>query len=380
VEEKMGDRLPKVRVAVVQATGPFLDREGCLEAAIRWIGEAGRRGVQLVAFPEGFVPGHPVWYHFHPCTGRQSLEWAARLFLNAVVVPGPETDRLCEAARAAGCHVVVGVCERLAGTSGTMYNTQVFIDDRGRILGKRQKLVPTVGERIVHAPGTGDMLRVFDTSVGRLSGLLCGENANPLATFSLAAQGTQIHVASWPSHFSANEHRMADAILFNTLSLSYQCSCFVLNACGRITDEMRSLLPFRDEDRAFFDGAARGGGSSIVSALSEVIAGPMPGDEEGLLVADLDLTDCVRAKVVHDYSGHYNRPDVFSLAVQAQTPPLFRRVRAGGPRAEGADTVSAAAAARRDERSAGAPEAAGPRRLRLHRARPAEAVGSAGTA
>ncbi|HLH68591.1 MAG TPA: carbon-nitrogen hydrolase family protein [Candidatus Dormibacteraeota bacterium] len=319
-----------LRVAVVQATGPFLRRDRCLEEAVRWIQEAGAQGARLVAFPEGFIPGHPTWYHFHPVTGKQSLEWAAELFANSVEVGGPVTDALCEAARRAGVHVVIGVCEREPGTTGTMYNTQLFIDDGGRILGKRQKLVPTVGERIVHAPGRGEMVPVFETKIGRLTGLLCGENANPLAIFALAAQGAQIHVACWPSHFSPNEHPMAEAVTFNTLSLSYKASCFVLNACGTITEEHRHLLPRTDDDRRFLADPLNGGGSSVIGATSRVLSGPMPGDEQGLLLAELDLHDCVRAKVVHDYSGHYNRADVFTLEVRAPSHRLLRRLDGAG--------------------------------------------------
>lgn len=314
---EVASRADTLKVAVVQSSGPFLDRAACLSRAIEWIEEAGRQNVKLLAFPEGFIPGHPVWFHFHPVTGRQSLEWSARLFEQAVEAEGPEVAALGEAARKAGTYVVIGVCERMPRTTGTMYNSQLFIDDRGRLMGRRQKLVPTVGERIVHTPGRGHLLPVFDTPIGRLSGLLCGENANPLATFALAAQGTQIHVASWPNHFSQNEHPMATAVSFNTLSFSYQASCFVLNACGVVTDQMREILPFRDEDRAFLENPLNGGGSSIIGAGSRIVAGPLPGDEEGLLTAEIELLDCVRAKVVHDYTGHYNRPDVFTLTVRS---------------------------------------------------------------
>jgi len=80
---------------------------------------------------------------------------ATELFKNSVEIPGPATEALCQAAREAKVHVVMGLCEHRPGTFGTMYNTQLFIDDQGRILGKHQKLVPTVGERLVHTGGYG---------------------------------------------------------------------------------------------------------------------------------------------------------------------------------------------------------------------------------
>lgn len=129
-----------------------------MQQAIDWIEEAGRRQVRLVAFPEGFIPARPIWYHFHPVSGRQSLEWAARLFDNAVTLGSPEIDALRSAAARARTNVVIGVCEKLPGTTGTMFNSQLFIGDHGELLGRRQKLVPTLGERQVHAPGRGDMI------------------------------------------------------------------------------------------------------------------------------------------------------------------------------------------------------------------------------
>lgn len=327
----MGDTYPKVRIAVVQGAPVFLEREPTTEKAIGFIEEAGRKGVDLLAFPEGFIPCHPVWYHFHPATGKKSLVFAAELFKNSVEIPSPTTEALCGAAARANVNVVMGLCEKRPKTTGTMYNTQLFIDRKGQILGKHQKLMPTVGERLVHMGGYGDSLRVFETDIGRVSGLICGENSNPLAIFALAAQGTQIHVACWPNHFSKNEHNMGDAITFATRSLSYKGSCFVLNACGTISDKMREILPYVEEDRTFLSDPEKGGGSSIIGADSMILAGPMSGKEEGLLVADIDLEDCVRAKLVHDYSGHYNRPDVFTLAVNTSVPEIYRSIGGGAP-------------------------------------------------
>lgn len=320
----MGDHYPKVTVAVVQAAPVFLEREASLDKAVGFIEEAGRKGVDLLAFPEGFIPCHPVWYHFHPATGKKSLAFATELFKNSVEIPSPTTEALCAAAAKANLNVVMGLCEKRPKTTGTMFNTQIFINRKGSLLGKHQKLMPTVGERLVHAGGFGDTLRVFEMDIGRVSGLICGENSNPLAIFALAAQGTQIHVASWPNHFSKNEHRMVDAVTFATRSLSYKCSCFVLNACGTISERMRELLPYVDEDRTFLSDPEKGGGSSIIGADSMILAGPMSGAEEGLLIADIDLEDCVRAKLVHDYAGHYNRPDVFTLTINKAVPEIYR--------------------------------------------------------
>ena len=120
-------------------------------------------------------------------------------------------------------------------------------------------------------------------------------------------------------------------VTFATRSLSYKCSCFVLNACGTITEKMREVLPYVDEDRAFLENPENGGGSSIIGANSMIVAGPMSGREEGLLFADIDLEDCVKAKLVHDYSGHYNRPDIFTLTLNTSVPKIFQSAGMGEP-------------------------------------------------
>jgi aliphatic nitrilase len=329
----MGDTYSKLQVAAVQAAPVFLNREASVEKACRLIEEAGSHGAQLVGFPEGFIPGHPLWYHFRPATEKGSYRLARELFKNSVEIPCPATEALCAAARRADCCVVIGVCERPPGTLGTLYNSQVFIDRNGRILGKHQKLTPTLGERLVHTGGFGDTLRCFDTEFGKISGLICGENLNPLAIFALVAQGSCIHVASWPNHFTPGGSHMPGEVKIATHSFAYMGNCFVMSCCGTISEEMKSLLTYQEADRTFLEKAGNGGGSCIVAPNSKVIAGPL-GGEEGILYADIDLEDVVLARLRYDYAGHYNRPDVFTLTVRSDVPYLFEQTEGRPSRAE----------------------------------------------
>jgi transposase len=155
----MGDVYSVVKVAAVQAASVFLDREGSTEKACRLIREVGRNGARVIGFPEGFIPAHPVWYHHHSATGTVSNRLAIELFKNSVEIPGPEVDALCLAARDANAYVVVGVCEKLPNTTGTMFNSQIYIAPDGTLIGKHQKIMPTVGERLVHMGGFGDTYR-----------------------------------------------------------------------------------------------------------------------------------------------------------------------------------------------------------------------------
>jgi aliphatic nitrilase len=321
----VGDTYPRLKVAAVQAAPVFLDREATVEKACALIREAGANGAKVVGFPEGFIPGHPLWYHFHPATGPTSRRMATQLFANSVEIPSAATEALAAAARDAGAYVVMGLCERRPGTTGTLHNSQVFFGPDGTILSKHQKLTPTVGERLVHAGGYGDTLTAVGTPYGPVTGLICAENNNPLAIFAMIAQGTVIHVAAWPNAPARGMLTRSDRAIMTGRSFAYQAKAYVINACGTLTDDMREVLSYAPGDREFLDQPGIAGGSSIIAPDSSVIAGPL-GPEEAILYADVDVERCVHEKVVHDFAGHYNRPDVFTLTLNEHVPELFEVV------------------------------------------------------
>src|SRR5262249_60657427 len=100
---------------------------------------------------------------------------ATELFKSSVEIPGPEIDALAAAARDANAYVVVGVCEKIPNTIGTMFNTQVYLGPDGSLIGKHQKIMPTVGERLVHMGGFGDTFGAFQTEARPKSGPLRGQ-------------------------------------------------------------------------------------------------------------------------------------------------------------------------------------------------------------
>ena len=319
----MGDKYPVVKVAAVQAASVFLDREGSTEKACRLIREAGRNGARVIGFPEGFIPAHPVWYHHHPATGAIANELAGALFRNSVEIPGPEIDALCAAAREAKAYVVIGVCEKLPRTIGTMFNTQVYLGPDGTLLGKHQKLVPTVGERLVHAGGFGDTFGAFQSEFGPMSGLICGENSNPLAVFALTAEGTRIHVMSWPNHFPTSGDPLRNRVAIDSQAFAQMSKAFVVSACGTVDEPMIRMLEPSPTAEKFLRDPKCCGGSLIVDPLARIIAGPM-GAEEGILYAECNLELGIQMKLRHDFAGHYNRPDIFQLHINRAAPQLYR--------------------------------------------------------
>ena len=307
----MSDSFPTLRVAAVQAASVFLDREGTIEKACRLIHEAGAQGARLIAFPESFVPGHPFWYAFHPPASRPAMEFARQLFMNAVAIPSPAVEALSAAARDAEAYVVMGLTQKHPDATGTMFNAQMFIGPDGALLGVRQKLVPTVGERIVHAPGGGDGIRVFATEFGPISGLVCAENSNPLATYAMLAMGTRVHVAGWPSFFQRG-FNMQQQMEISARAIAQQNACFVVNVCSAVGSDLFAALPVTDDDRAFLQEESAKGGTAIYAPGGRLLAGPLPGGEDTLYV-DLDLEEIVTRKLIKDYAGHYNRFDIFEV-------------------------------------------------------------------
>ncbi|MBV8534359.1 MAG: carbon-nitrogen hydrolase family protein [Alphaproteobacteria bacterium] len=318
----MGDAYQVVKVAAVQAASVFLDREGSTQKACRLIREAGATGARVIGFPEGFIPAHPIWYHHQPATSAVANRLAVELFKNAVEIPGREIDALGAAARDARAYVAIGVCEKLPNTLGTMFNTQVYLGPDGALLGKHQKIMPTVGERLVHTGGYGDTFGAIQTEFGPMSGLICGENSNPLAVFALTAEGTRIHDMSWPNHFPTSGDPMRARVSVDSQAFAQMSKAFVVSACGTVDERMIEMLEVGPEAERFLRNPDCSGGSVIVAPNSRIIAGPMA-DGEGILYTDCNLELGIHMKLRHDFAGHYNRPDIFQLHVNRTAPRLY---------------------------------------------------------
>lgn len=308
-----------MKVAAVQAAPRFLDASATAARAAELVSEAGGLGVEVIGFPEGFLPGHPGWIELLPFDA-EAMELGRRLFEAAVEVPGPEVEAVARACGEAGVAAVLGVCERLPATTGTMFNTQVLIGADGAIAGKHQKYVPTVGERLVHAPGRTGTANSMTLAGGRVvTGLICGENSNPLAQYASARAYPTVHVASWPQHFSPAV-AMPPVIEFVSRSLAYTLKSYVVNAVTTISPEMAEAYGTSAEARAFLDSPEAGGRASVIAPTGELLA-EAADDSEQLVVAEIDPAAVLRLKQVHDFAGHYNRPELFSSLLASDDPP-----------------------------------------------------------
>jgi nitrilase len=185
------------KIAAAQLTPVFLNKEQTVDKACSAISEAGKNGAKLIVFPEAFISGYPDWVWLYPPYKSKELgDLYVKLVENAVSIPDDTTKRLCEAAKFANINVAMGMNERNTETSNSsLYNTILFINDHGEILGKHRKLMPTNCERLIWAQGNGSTLKSYDTSAGKLGGLICWENFMPLARNAIYESGAQILAA-----------------------------------------------------------------------------------------------------------------------------------------------------------------------------------------
>lgn len=325
-------------VAAVQAAPVFLDRDATVEKACELIHEASRNAARLVVFPEAFIPTYPDWVWAIPAGEEQLLNALyAELLDQSVTIPSPTTDRLCRAARRAGAHVAIGLSERNAEASGgSMYNTLLYINAQGEIMGKHRKLVPTGGERLVWAQGDGSTLDVYETPLGRIGGLICWENYMPLARYALYAWGTQIYIAAtWDR---------GEPWLSTLRHIAREGRVYVIG-CGMVlrTADIPDRFAFKERFYAEAGAWINLGDSAIVGPDGAFIAGPVS-EKEQILYAEVDPQQMRGPKWMLDVAGHYARPDVFQLTVQTAAQPMIATERPAPPTGDGVATRSRKAA------------------------------------
>jgi nitrilase len=315
----MGESLSKFKAAVIQAAPVLFDREATVEKTCRLSAEAAKKGANLILFPEAFIPAYPRGLSFGAVIGSRSprgrLTWE-RYWEQSVDVPGAATEALGEAAQTANAYLAVGVIERDTQFSGgTLYCTLLYFGPDGSLLGKHRKLKPTGSERLIWGEGDGSTLTVLKTTIGRIGGLICWENFMPLARTALYSKGIEVYLAP-----TADSRDIWQAAIRH---IAFEGRCFVLSSNQFVTKSMYpSDLAGIEELESQPEIMCRGG-SAIISPLGEVLAGPLF-DEEGMLLADLDLADIARSRFDFDVVGHYSRPDVFQLTVNENPAPPFK--------------------------------------------------------
>jgi aliphatic nitrilase len=326
---------PQLRVAAVQAAPVFLDLDGTVDKTVDLIARAAKEGVRLLAFPETWVPGYPWWIWLDsPAWGMQFVQ---RYHDNALVIGSPELERVQQAARKHHVWVSLGFSEKMAGS---LYIAQALIDGDGNVVQTRRKLKPTHVERTVFGEGDGSDLAVCETAIGNIGSLSCWEHLQPLSKYAMYAQNEQIHCAAWPSFslYRGAAYALGPE-LNNAASQLYAAEgqCFVIAPCATVSEAMVEMLCTDPMKRQLL--RAGGGFARIYGPDGAPLGTPLAEDEEGLVVADIDLGMISLSKSAADPSGHYARPDVTRLLLnKTRARPVVIQ---SAPPAQPVDTLPA---------------------------------------
>lgn len=144
---------------------------------------------------------------------------------------------------------------------------------------------------------------VVESAAGKIGAAICWENHMPLFRTAMYAKGVEIWCAP-----TVDER---DIWRSSMRHIAHEGRCFLISCC-QVQPSPATLgkdIEQWDRDRPLIRG-----GSMIVGPLGDVIAGPLEG-QAGLLTAELDTDDLVRARYDLDVVGHYSRPDIFTLRV-----------------------------------------------------------------
>ena len=283
-----------------------------LDQILSWEDAIRESGAALVVMPEALLGGYPKGEGFGTQLGYrlpEGREAFARYFANAIDVPGAETEALAGLSARTGANLVIGVIER-AGS--TLYCTVLYFDPKAGLIGKHRKLMPTGTERLIWGKGDGSTLPAFDTQVGKLGAVVCWENMMPLLRTAMYAKGVEVWCAP-----TVDEREMWQVSMRH---IAHEGRCFVVSACQvqASPNELGVEIANWPGDRPLIAG-----GSVIVGPMGDVLAGPLRG-ETGLLTAQIDTDELVRARSDYDVVGHYARPDVFELTVDERAKPGVR--------------------------------------------------------
>ena len=296
------------KVAAVQNSSVFLNKKATVEKACELVAKASLKGAKLVVFPEAFIPSYPDWVWVVPPYKKPILdEMYLELLENSVSIPDDATKKLAAAAKKNKIIIAIGINERNSEASNaTLFNTLLYFDEKGNIIGKHRKLIPTGAERLVWAQGDGSTLNSFNTPFGKLCGLLCWENFMPLARNAVYSWGTQLHVTpTWDS---------SEAWLNSMKFIAKEGGMFVINSCQAIHLQD---IPNKYEFKNFYPEGKEWinqGNSCIINPKGQFITEPLKA-KKSIIYADIDLDLIASSKWIFDATGHYARPDVFKFSM-----------------------------------------------------------------
>ena len=307
-------------VALAQLAPVWLDKRATLKKIIRAIDEAVSQQAELVCFGETLLPGYPFWpdltdgARFNSAVQKDIF---AHYLAEAVSIEAGDLNLICDLAKRHSIAVYLGCAERPADrASHSVYGSLIYIDQTGTIQSVHRKLMPTYEERLVWSIGDGNGLRTHKLGPFTVGGLNCWENWMPMARASLYAQGENLHVATWPG----NVRNTIDL----TRHIALENRMYVLSVSGLMRrSDLPDTVPHHDLIRQAAPDTLANGGSCLAAPDGTWLIEPISG-EEAVRVATIDLNEVRKERHNFDPSGHYARPDVFTLTVNRERQALVR--------------------------------------------------------
>lgn len=315
-----------VMVAAAQTVAPLFNIRAGVAKCCDFIAKAAAGNARLVVFPEAFLPGFPIWNGLYRPIDAHSF--FRRFAESSLDVTGPLFAEILAAAARHRIFVNLGFSEVSSGSRGCLWNSQVLIGDDGSILNHHRKLVPTFYEQLSWNRGDAAGLRVVDTAIGRVGGLICGENNNPLARYVLMSGAEEIHCANYPSIWPFRDPRggapydLRKAIHFRAAAHSFEAKVFTVVSAGVLDEQTIATVSEGNPDIEEIMRACPQACSMVISPMGDIIA-EQPAGQEGILFAEIDLRGLVELRQHHDMAGYYNRSELFRLSLVRERPRVL---------------------------------------------------------
>ena len=296
------------KAAVIQDSPVLFNLQLTIDKVESLTKEASRNGASLVVFPEAFISAYPKGLIFGAKIGSRTLKGRnefLQYYNSSLDLNSSEFKKLLNIAKKNKVFLVIGVIEK---SSGTLYCTILHISDKGSLLSKHRKVMPTAAERLVWGFGDGSTLETAKTRLGVLGSVICWENYMPMMRMSMYDQGIELYCAP-----TADDR---ETWISTVKHIALEGRCFVFSSCQFFT---KADYPSEfDISNIVGDEPIMKGGSCIISPLGKVLASA-GNKKRAIIYSEINLDEIIKGKYDFDVVGHYSRPDIFKLKVNKKS-------------------------------------------------------------
>ena len=191
-----------VKVAVSSMRSVRWDKEANADTLEEFYCRAAKEGASIAVSVEAALEGYVV---MDVVAGLRSGE---DMLAIAEPIDGPYIKRFQGLARRLKMCLCLGFAER---EGRDCYNSAIFVNARGRILGKHRKTQFQEGyHKSWYFNRIGRKLRAFDTPFGRMGFIICNERWNPMIARTLVMDGAR---ALLILSYGSNSRRQNQAVI-----------------------------------------------------------------------------------------------------------------------------------------------------------------------